>query len=360
MNNRLWIKKRSSNIVCVGMGLVALDVVINDNPGQKPQISAGGSCANVLTILSFLGWRAYPIARLKKDKAAQLILDDLKRWKVKNKFIQRDKAGSTPVIVERITKSKNGTPRHRFEWNCPKCGSWFQSYKPFLSREVEGVVGKLPNPKMFFFDRVSRSTLELAKECKNRGALIVFEPSGVKDKNLFRDCLRVAHILKYSHEKLGNAKELLQHSIVPLEIETLGSAGLRYKLRNGNKGIRVKETLKAFEVESLADSAGAGDWCTAGIVHALGRGGARSFEKSTVADIEDALVFGQSLAALNCQFEGARGGMYNLTKARFESMLKEIRQGSKQPIVTDNSLDYLSARLFNLICQSCKEKAENN
>ena len=46
----------------VGTGLVALDVVVS---GDDVKYFAGGTCGNVLTCLSYLGWDAKPVARLK-------------------------------------------------------------------------------------------------------------------------------------------------------------------------------------------------------------------------------------------------------------------------------------------------------
>ena len=46
-----------------GLGLVALDVIL-DPCAVQPLLYSGGTCGNVLTILSYLGWEARPIARL--------------------------------------------------------------------------------------------------------------------------------------------------------------------------------------------------------------------------------------------------------------------------------------------------------
>ena len=54
--------------VCAGTGLVALDIVFNGDSTVPPRMWAGGSCGNVLTILSYLGWQAVPLARLAKTK----------------------------------------------------------------------------------------------------------------------------------------------------------------------------------------------------------------------------------------------------------------------------------------------------
>jgi len=55
---------------CVGTGLIALDMVFNGDRGESPRFWAGGSCGNVLTILAYLAWHSYPVARFGDDEAA--------------------------------------------------------------------------------------------------------------------------------------------------------------------------------------------------------------------------------------------------------------------------------------------------
>jgi fructokinase len=69
----------SKKPVCIGSGLVALDVVISNNPSVPNQFLAGGSCGNVITILSYLGWDCYPIARLSNNVAGDILIHDLLR-----------------------------------------------------------------------------------------------------------------------------------------------------------------------------------------------------------------------------------------------------------------------------------------
>jgi len=75
MNNKKTnAKAKEINPICIGAGLVALDVVINGNPKIPLKLFAGGSCGNVLTILSFLNWDAFPVARLKKKRCVKEII----------------------------------------------------------------------------------------------------------------------------------------------------------------------------------------------------------------------------------------------------------------------------------------------
>lgn len=299
----------SKSPVCVGTGLVALDLVVSPtSPGLR--LWAGGSCGNVLAILAYLGWRSYPIARLKPNAACTTLVHDLRHWGVRTSLISRRDDGSTPLVVERITHGAKG-PRHRYEWYCPACGALLPRYKPVLARDVPGIAAKMPEADVFFFDRVARSSIELARIQKDRGALVVFEPSDVKSDALFKECLNLADIVKYANNRLSGIEEASNDLRIPLEIQTLGEGGLRYRL-NGN---HTWTEQPAHPVSLVRDTAGAGDWCTAGLIKVLGAGGRRGFSSKSREQIEHALGYGQALASINCAYEGPRGLMYELRKS---------------------------------------------
>jgi len=96
------------NPICLGSGLIALDVIY-DNKKTKPNFLAGGSCGNVLTILSYLDWQSYPIARLGNDPEGKRIIEDMKKWKVNTKFIEQESGTHSPRIIERIFPRKTKT-----------------------------------------------------------------------------------------------------------------------------------------------------------------------------------------------------------------------------------------------------------
>src|ERR1035441_567329 len=77
------------------------------------------------------------------------------------------------------------------------------------------------------------------------------------------------------------------------------------------------------------DAAGSGDWCTAGILDKLGKSGLRGLRTINRNMLNSALAYGQALAAWNCRFEGARGGMYVESKLKFHSSVKQILDGAQ-------------------------------
>lgn len=332
----------------VGTGLVALDVLIRlgQNSSETSSQYAGGTCGNVLAILAWLGWRSIPIARLHSDDAGRAISSDLRRFGVIMKFAQLKPRSATPVIIERLHISSEGIPNHHFSLNCPTCGAWLPRYRPVTVRAAKNVILKERNPSVFFFDRASPGAIFLAQTYSAAGSLIVFEPSGHADEKLQRKALRLAHICKYSREQF---KSLYSGSGTRplLEIQTMGGDGLRYRTNfTGYNG--EWQNAAAFALEKMKDSAGAGDWLSAGLIFQLGQRGLTDFRATSPEGLTRAFNFGQALAAWNCQFEGARGGMYSLSDTQFRQEIRRLMAGenvSKKP-----SAELLSPRIRNFLC----------
>jgi sugar/nucleoside kinase (ribokinase family) len=314
--------------LAVGTGLLALDDVRVDGDERPPRRWAGGTCGNVLLALRYLGWRTAPVARLHPGAAADRILEDLRRWGVSTQFISLDEGGSTPIIVHRIGRSSSGEPYHTFSWRCPNCGNRLPGYKPVLASAARDIAGRLGSPRVFFFDRVSRGALLLASEATARGAAVVFEPSLVGHPGLFREAWKLSDVVKFSHERLHDLpRECESIGGLRLVIETLGRDGLRYRSDLPGSATRGWHRSDALAAEDVKDTAGAGDWCTAGIIHILLAGGATALAGATAPQLRHAIRYGQALAAWTCGFEGARGGMYCVERSMFESLVERILQG---------------------------------
>ena len=294
----------------MGTGLVALDLVVSAEPASPIQSWAGGSCGNVLAILAWLGWDAYPIARMNGDAASARVRADLQRWGVHLDLADGAPAVSTPIIVQQIRQSANGGSTHRFTWSCLRCGGWLPSFKPVTRAVVDQAAPHVPGTSVFFFDRVSRGALEVAAQAADAGAVVMFEPSGRGDEKLFREALEVAHIVKYADQRIADLASSTTSANLRLEIQTLGSAGLRFRLPRNRRNPGWRSMDAASTESVVVDSCGSGDWCTAGVLAKLATDGVSGLERATVPAITSALKYGQELAAWNCAFEGARGGMY--------------------------------------------------
>lgn len=307
--------------VCIGAGFVALDIV---ESSVQPFAAAGGSCGNVMAILSWLGWDAKPVARIGADWAGELVTTDMTRSGADVTSLCIEERVKTPIVIERFVEHASGQRSHRFSLTCPGCGAWLPRYRALTISQVNEFVAQAPKPKAFYFDRVSPATVRLARWAHDQGALVVFEPSSIGDERLFQKSVEACHVLKFSHDRLGHIHDLAETTGPRIIIETKGEEGLRVRWRS-----RWSD-FPAFEVTKLRDAAGSGDWCSAGLIHKLAHGGAKTLEELRKADLDSALRFGQALAAVNCNFEGARGAMLALSQKQFGRMLMRLKENSKK------------------------------
>jgi sugar/nucleoside kinase (ribokinase family) len=202
---------------CVGTGFIALDVIrsamSDDTTIERRRV--GGSCGNVLADLAFLGMNASAVGRIGNDVAGGELLADLRRSGVDATFLSVEEGRWTPVVIQETIVDARGGRRHRFSRACPVCGAAMAGYRPVLDSGIADIAAALPEHAAFFFDRVAPGTLALARRSREIGALVVFEPSGIKDEALFVECLRVSHVLKYSHERLSGLDALVRRGRPP-------------------------------------------------------------------------------------------------------------------------------------------------
>lgn len=343
----------------IGTGLVSLDVVIPKGLQDDPQLRGGGTCGNVLTALSYLGWQSYPIARLSNDGASKFVAADLKQWGVNLNLVSFDDDGSTPVIVQHI-RNKDGVPTHSFSRKCPCCGAIMPWYKAIRVSDVETLAPKLPKYQVYFFDRTSRGAITLAEKAKEDGSLVFFEPSTSSEPELLDKALQLAHIVKLSADRISGNEAVLASAHPKLIVETQGSAGLRFRFTGsaGNHGGTKKwHKMDAVPASVLKDSAGAGDWCTAGIIYMIGGQGAKGLESLTLNEIRKAVRVGQAMATWACGFVGPRGGMYHCELATFQSQVLDLLDGRKE---SDASISVLAQRSLQghvFACELCRSKS---
>ena len=312
----------------VGTGLIALDWVIRRDTGTRIGAWAGGTCGNVLSILAYLDWDAFLVARLNGDGASKRIRCDMERWGVQLDWISCRPTADTPIIVQEIHRGVDGRPQHRFSWECPRCGDSLPTFKPITLDAVDTARQSLAKASAFFLDRLSPATLRLASDAAARGALVVFEPSAGGNKKYMAAALDIAHVVKYARDRLPfGVAAMERHSATLLEVRTLGDRGLAYRHRLGKGGGSSWIHVGAIPAPYLADTCGSGDWCTAGLNEKTGRGGVEGLLDAGVHGIEAGLRYGQALAAWNCGFEGARGGMYLVSREIFHDQTSGLLDG---------------------------------
>jgi sugar/nucleoside kinase (ribokinase family) len=333
----------------VGTGLVALDVVFRGNEQEPVRRAAGGTCGNVLTILRFLGWKAVPVARLGDERAEPVVRADLERWGVDTRFLDLAPTRPTPIIVERVSRDDVGNVQHRYSWTCPCCGAWLPRYTPVPAGACDVVTDDLPSATVFFFDRPSRGAVKLAEAYATKGALIVFEPSAKGDAELFAPALALADVVKYSDHRFA---ALPRHTAKAgrLEIQTHGADGLRFRTSRGNR-LGAWHDLPAIPAPRVIDTVGAGDWCTAGLLTRIAVAGREGFNELTHDEVRKGLRYGQALAAWNCGFEGARGGMYEQSRRAFERGIDALLKGAEQKSIAQP--DAAAPVALQELCPAC-------
>lgn len=297
-----------------GAGLLALDVVISDPDSPAALTFAGGTCANVLSILSFLRWTATPIGFIGDDPAGRRVLADLATAGVHSIHLIPRAESSTPVFIQRLERDPGGLPKHSFAnaTQCPHCGQPLGAIGP---PEKTGTtpIREFTAPEsvdVFFMDRLSDDILSLAESAHARGALVFYEPSAKEDMRYWQDAFDLVGIVKYSADRFAAdelAPFLTRRSRGALwEVQTKGAGGLRYR-KHGTEstGIARWTTSAAIPAARVVDTCGAGDWCSAGLLHGL-----LTIHQKRDAAFANAVRFGQLLAAWACAFVGARGAMY--------------------------------------------------
>jgi fructokinase len=325
----IYKKKRSNlnldntNPFVVGAGLVALDVLIQSEC-KGASTALGGSAGNVLAILSHLGWRAAPVGQLGVDLAANYICNEFEQLGADVRFLSQSSHLCTPIVYQ--LPGTNGST-HEFSFACPFCGKKRGFHAPDHDTISAAVLSSITSPQVFFFDRITPWAIELAEKYRTRGTLVMFEPSVIDNDPLaFERAIRASHVLKYADDRI---KDLMKfdRSTIDLEVQTLGQKGLRYRTKESPLSW---VSLPAFSIPYVTDTAGAGDWCSAGFLYGLVSSDFKSSHESLLSrrNVEASLRFGQTLAALNCMRPGARGLAKALPKDSIFHMASEIKNRS--------------------------------
>ena len=261
--------QEARSLSCLGIGFFTLDIIVRK---EQPLLDSpafadvGGSCGNVLGILGYLGWAVAPVVRLGSDIPSRMFLQKFKALRGDLSCVVHGNGDDLPIIIEYI-KSKNGVISHSFSVFNPKKGvSRFPGYRAVTLKQLEAM--GIPTSKfdVVYMDRLSPSCISVARQMSEAGSCVFVEPQRVSAEDMAR-VIPYANIIKASEGKLPYIDQLRAHgSRSILIIETLGKQGLRYRLVTAARKAEEWTHLSATRHSSVVDTAGAGDWTTAGLI----------------------------------------------------------------------------------------------
>lgn len=308
----------------LGTGLIALDLIMT--PGGSVTHSIGGTCGNVLTVLSSQGINARPVGHSGVDIAADLIRQHLAAVGSDSSLVLRKSGVKTPRIVE--LAPGNGSLRHRFAFTCPECNTRLPRNLALREEEVRNIAIDWSNVSLFFFDRATPAGIFLALSAREAGVTVMFEPPKSQVGARLRSAIAAADIVLYSSQdyKGGILGEFTTN--LRLLVETQGRKGLRYRRQSGD-ALSSWQHIPAFDPVDPRDLAGAGDWCTAGFIYELVRKG--KDWHWTQLELEAALLYGQALATISVCFVGPLGALFALTKVEIDSAVQHVLEEGRVP-----------------------------
>ena len=292
--------------------------------------AAGGTCGNVSAFASALGLDVSILARVGEDRRGELLVDDLAGTGVDITRVERIPGLSTPGVVEFICSRRGGG--HRFAFRCPACKADLRKAAVVSQRQATRVADCVESFDAFFFDRATPATIRLAEAAREAGLLVMFEPTSVpRTRNAVR-AAALSDIVKISLKpsQCSGMWEPTAGASTRFIIETLGSQGAVLRCRS-RLGWGALHKLPAAPQSNIRDTAGAGDWLTAGLVTTL-------MEQLDVLDmgrISESINYGQKLSAISLAFDGPSGALAVLGASTIVSMAKDTSSPLLTAIVGD-------------------------
>jgi fructokinase len=308
-------EKRASagrkNIICLGN--IAFDLLEKKVLTGKISVEAkaGGSVLNTAVMLRNLGSAVKIVSRSGNDFLGEHLISRLLRFGIDISNVIRDPETKTPIALARI--NKKGDSSYTF---------YPGGSKPFPVKVPEGLFKGsflLHTGSMFSYaDESFPATISHVRAAGKKGLIVTYDPNWrpnrVKDPDTARD--RIRCILKYTdilklkdtelNEITGKNNERAALSSLMRTFRgrlfvTLGDKGAYYW--DGNKKLHVP----AFKVK-VADTIGAGDAFTAGLIYHIGLSGGK------MNDPLETLLFASAVSALCCTRHGGTDGVRDLSQ----------------------------------------------
>ncbi len=232
----------------------------------------GGTCGNVMCMLSWLGWDARPLVCLDDSPEGLKITEDLKRYGCDCQYVSNSPGGGTTLL--RCTHKKSADGQHVMSVRAGSPGGSRFPKRHFLRARDEAQIfldQLIEMPSVFFFDDPAAGNRLLAKVLKGRGAMVYFEPSKVAT-NADLDAVKASDIIKFSDENVPDVS-FADDIHGKIFIQTMGPKGVRIKFKS-----HPWETVEGIRNDHVVDTEGAGDWFTSAFINALAEAGGLSYE----------------------------------------------------------------------------------
>ena len=296
----------------VGSGIYNLDTIVvreyPDGPGGKGFTErviaeeAGGTCGNVMCLLSYFGFDTYPQACLDDSPEGMKVTEDLRRYGCDTRFVTNTPDGGTTLL--RVTHKLNpdGTPKIGVRAGSPG-GSRFPKRKSLRQKDqapafVDALTAEFI-PEYYFFDDPAAGHRYIARRLRAMGTTVCFEPSSVRTKADL-ECIALSDFVKFSVENVPDTS-FADSFTDKLFVQTLGKDGIRFKFLNGDW-----RTLPPVPCDKVVDTEGAGDWTTAAIIDGIARTG-KTLRELGEEEIVAILTLAENYAAASLAFFGPKG-----------------------------------------------------
>ncbi len=305
----------SKRVICCGN--IAFDLIAgrSNSPGSFGfYATPGGSVFNVAILLARLGLNVSVAAKTGADFLGGSLVETMKREKIETKLVVRDGRVKTGLALARI--DEKGDSDYLF----------YKTEGPAVCFDKGDIpAGLFKKADVFhtgsaysYDDHSWRDALDLAEKAKAAGACVSYDPnwrsSRIKDISAARARVKklsaIADLLKLSEsDALGVfGAKTLDSALKKLGRDafvTLGARGSFYW--DGKR----KLCRPAFSVK-VADTIGAGDAYTAGLIYRYCEVGKQKFPEEMPRN----LCLASAVSAIVCTSRGATTALKNITQVR--------------------------------------------
>ena len=297
----------NNGIKILGAGLICVDIVRNND---STKIMNGGSCANVVSVLSQIGYDCCVIREQYSGSFESFLSTTLASLGVKESFYNHSHANA-PRIIENLSDYE-----HRFYTTCPHCGKKILSLKLPSIADIQAIEDQLADIDVFYCDRASSGIRYLMNGIEMRNGISIYEPNSARNLKGLIATAAMADILKFSKDRIPESvAERIRSECkkAKLIISTDGAKGLSFSHRTDSGEMSPWITLPSVFNGPVIDTSGAGDWLTAGFLAELLRDRESISLKSLLdeKEISRMLNMGMKYSQLCCAAIGAQGVFYS-------------------------------------------------